>query len=226
MCCFIPDHGRINPALQLLTSWRWAPLKNGCIVSGSHEVPMATEFAPQVQGAPLGWTQSPLKSWVCPANLLLPPPHSLSSPVAPCCSVWCPSAKQNKLKPLAKAGQMGLQSAVHMQLLLKPGWGGGGNSSICYFQGTSTWNGPPGLVYRVSPLLSSRMPRAHPRQGLPHGLCELGWVRGWRQVWTCLKKNVYAVVGFSFMLSDKDTWHCRRAEVGIEVGQCVHIWRL
>lgn len=34
MCCFIPDHGGINAALQLLSSWRRAPLKNGCTVPG------------------------------------------------------------------------------------------------------------------------------------------------------------------------------------------------
>lgn len=143
MFCFIPDHGGINPALLLLISWRWASLKNGCIVPGCLEKQddmksrRQLSLYPKCRGLPLA-EHSHLKSWVCPANLLLPPPHSLSSPVAPCCSVWCPSANQNKLKiALAEAAQMGLQSAVHIQLLMKPGWGGGGSNFICYFQGTS-----------------------------------------------------------------------------------------
>lgn len=198
MCCFIPDHGGINSALQLLISWRWAPLKNGCIVPGCLEKQDDMEsrrqlgLHPKCRTLPLGEHRATGR-----AGSVLPSFCSSSS-LTFFSSVWCPSAKQNKLKiALANAGQLGLQSAAHIQLLMKPGWVGGGNSYILLLsRQQGTWNDPRGLVYKVSSLLSSRRPRAHPKQGL-------GWVwvsRGWWHVWACLKKSVYAVAGFSFML--------------------------
>lgn len=225
MCCFIPDHGGINSALQLLISWRWAPLKNGCIVPGLEkqddmESRRQLGLHPKCRTLPLGEHRATGR-----AGSVLPSFCSSSS-LTFFSSVWCPSAKQNKLKiALANAGQLGLQSAAHIQLLMKPGWVGGGNSYILLLsRQQGTWNDPRGLVYKVSSLLSSRRPRAHPKQGL-------GWVWVSQGLMTCLglfKEKCLCCCGIFFhvVLSGKDTWHCRKAKVGIEVGHCVHGWRL
>ena len=85
-----------------------------------------------------------------------------------CCSVWCPSAKQNEL---VKVGQMVLPSLVYVQLqicLIKPRRGGGGDNSICYFQGTSVHRMiPQGLCVGFPPCWVPGCPKFTPSKDCP-----------------------------------------------------------
>lgn len=160
-------------------------MKNGHSVSGSWEDQDDVEksqrqlsLLPRCRGLPLAEHRA---SWRAGSTLPALCYLHLTSTLAPCCSVWRPSAKQNRMKPLAKVGQTVLKRhcaypAVDLADKAKKKWWWG-QLHLLLSRHQCAWGDPPGLARRVSPLLSSRVPRAYPKQGLPPWL---RWVKGWR----------------------------------------------